>query len=354
MSTHTTNLLRRTFVLLGAAAALVAGTQAIAQGTVTLSGTNSNTCNYSQMTVTPNGNITVSCGSGGTTNPSQASFTLSHASSSSGYVLTPNTSSAATVARSGGPAEAVMVTYSVSGSGCSSGSGGIQMNAGQSQTIAFSVGAAGTSCVITISVPTGHNVSGSNQITFTAQTGGGGGGGGTAPPDCPAIPSSAVAGNTVINDFVSVDQRRGSPASGQILYYPVPTSNTASVKVTFDQGQTGWSPAAIGDKSEFQVSPCPGVWDPPGHSIANQCRYQVAGSPNAVFTIWTAAAVSSQGTTVTSQDNLQYLCWAPIQNRTYYINVRWTYSCPQEIINGYGGCGFSIKWRSNNSNGLFD
>lgn len=353
MSTQTTNLLRRTFVLLGAAAALAAGTQANAQGTVTLSGTNSNTCNYSQMTVTPNGNITVSCGSGGPTNPSQASFTLSHASSSNNpaYSLAPNTSSTATVARTGGPSEAVMVAFSVSGSGCSNNSGGIQMNAGQSQTIPFSVGAAGTSCIVTISAQTGHTVSGPNQITFTAQTSSGGG---PTPPDCPAIPPTSVAGNTVINDFTSVDQRRGSPASGQILYYPVPPSNTASVKVTFDQGQTGWSPAAVGDRSEFQVSPCPGVWDPPGHSIANQCRYQVAGSPNAVFTIWTAPAVSAQGTSVSGQEQLQYLCWAPIQTRTYYINVRWTYTCPQEIINGYGGCGFSIKWRSNNSNGLFD
>ena len=66
MSTHTTKLLRRAFAGLGAALALVA-TQALAQGTVTLSGTSGNSCSYSTMTVTPNGNIAVTCG--GSSNP---------------------------------------------------------------------------------------------------------------------------------------------------------------------------------------------------------------------------------------------------------------------------------------------
>jgi hypothetical protein len=346
MSTQTINLLRRTLVSLGAAFALATGTQVFAQGTVTLTGTAGNSCTYSQMTVQPNGNIAVNCGSGGST---QATFALTHPSSATG-LLPPNTSSSATVARTGGPAEAVMVTYSVTGTGCNPGSGGILLNAGQSSTIGFSVGAAGTSCTLTIS-STGHATS-PNQITFVAQSGT------TEPPptpppssDCPAIPASSVPGDTKINDFQTVDQRRGSPGSGSILYYPVPSSLTASVKVTFDQGQTGWSPPGT---TEYQVSPCPGVWDPPGHSIASQCRFGPSTSPNNVFTIWTAPATSTQGTNVQAQGDLQYLCYAPIGTRAHYVNVRWIYTCPPEIVSGYGGCGYSMKWRANNSNGLYD
>jgi hypothetical protein len=349
MSTHTTNLLRRTLVSLGAALALAAGTQVFAQGTVTLTGTSGNSCNYNQMTVTPNGNIQVNCGT--TTSPGIATFALTHPSGSTG-LLPPNTSSSAIVARTGGPSEAIMVTFSVSGTGCSPNSGGILLNAGQSSTIAFSVGAAGTNCIVTIGA-TGHTTS-PNQITFVAQSG-------TTPPpppptqpgapnDCPAILGTSVAGDTKINDFQTVDQRRGSPGSGAILYYPVPPSNTASVKVTFDQGQTGWSPAGT---TEYQVSPCPGVWDPAGHSIAPQCK-MTSTQPNNVFTIWTAPATSTQGTNVQGQGDLQYLCYAPVGQRTYYVNVRWTYACPPEIVGGYGGCGYSMKWRSNNSNGLYD
>lgn len=349
MRATTTTFLRRTFVLLGAALALATGTPAMAQGKVTLSGASGNSCDYTEMKVTPNGNITVTCG---TANQNVANFALSHASASNQFVLPPNTASAATVTRTGGPVtEALMVSYNVSGSGCASAGGGIQMLVNTSQTIPFTVGAAGTSCVVTIGVTGGGGHTASpHTITFTAATSGGGG-----PPvsgDCPAIPTSSVAGNTVINDFQSVDNRRSSsPGSGSILYYPVPPSNTASVKVTFDQGQTGASPAGL---TEFQVSPCPGVWNPAGHTIAAQCRYGPSDTPNNVMTIWTAPATSSQGTSVQGQGDLQYLCYAPIGSRPYYVNVRYTYVCPAEIVSGYGGCGFSMKWRSNNSNGLFD
>ena len=345
MRATTTTFLRRTFVLLGAGLALATGTPAMAQGKVTLTGASGNSCDYTEMKVTPNGNITVTCG---TSNPGGgANFALSHASASNNWVLPPNTASAATVTRTGGPvAEAVLVTYNVSGSGCSSAGGGIQMLVNTSQTIPFSVGAAGTSCVVTIGVTGGGGHTASpHTITFTAQ-------GEVQVGDCPAKPASSVAGNTVINDFQSVDNRKSSsPASGAILYYPVPQSNTASVKVTFDQGQTGASPAGL---TEFQVSPCPGVWNPSGHTIASQCRYGPSDTPNNVMTIWTGPATSTQGTLVQSQGDLQYLCYAPIGNRPYYVNVRYTYVCPPEIVSGYGGCGYSMKWRSNNSNGLSD
>src|SRR5687768_4572649 len=102
MQSTTTNFLRRTFVCLGAALALATGAPVMAQGKLTLTGSQSATCDYSEMKVLPNGNISVTCGNA--TNGNVANFALSHASSASNYVLAPNTGSSATVTRVGGPA----------------------------------------------------------------------------------------------------------------------------------------------------------------------------------------------------------------------------------------------------------
>lgn len=352
MHMTTTKLLRRTFAGLGAAFALVA-TPAFAQtATVTLQGAAGNSCNYSEMKVTPNGNIVVTCGGSSTV----ATFSLSHSACvGTSCTLSPNTSTSATVARNGGPTgEALMVSYNVGGSGCATSSGGIMLNAGTSQTIPFTIGAQGTTCTVAIALVTGTPGSVSpSSLTFTSGTSGGNPDPNPPPGDCPAIPSNSIAGDTKINDFQQVDQRKGSPGSGQILYYPVPNSITASVKVMFDQGQTGWSPAGT---TQYQVSPCPGVFDPPGHTIAQQCQ-KTSTISNNQLQVWTAPAMSDQGVFVTGQAELNLptsACFAPIQSRAYYINVRWTYTCPPAIISGYGGCGYSIKWRGNNSNGLYD
>lgn len=353
MSTQTTNLLRRTTLSLGAALAL-ATANAFAQGTVTLSGTSGNSCNYQSMTVTPNGNIAVNCGSG-TVNPQLATFALSHASSAANYVLAPNTSSSATVTRTGGPSEALMVMYSVSGTGCNSNSGGIMMLTGQSQTIPFSVRAAGTSCTVTIGAPAGGHTASPANLTFTAQTT-------TNPPPtdpppvsgCPAPLSSSVNGATrpdgdkgvVVNigDFQGVTNTYGVP-SGAIIYWPVPTPTT-SVKAGFSQGQTARTPPT--PVIEYQVSKCPGVWVTDG-SVASQCttRRTMTGNQDELV-IWTAPAAG-----VDEQSDLvnPSICYAPIGTATHYINVRTTFSsCPYEST---GGCGFSYRWNQFGSNSQF-
>jgi hypothetical protein len=355
MSIQTTNFLRRTTLSLGAALALAAGSAAFAQGTVTLTGTSGNSCNYQTMTVTPNGNIAVNCG---VVNPQVATFALSHASASSSpaYSLPPNTTSSATVTRTGGPGEALMVMYNVSGTGCNSTTGGIMMLTGQSQTIPFSVRAAGTNCTVTIGAPSGGHTASPANLTFTAQSssGGGGGGGGGGVPGCPAPLTSSINGaerpdgdkGIVINigDFQGVTNTYGV-SSGAIIYWPVPTPTT-SVKAGFSQGQTARTPPT--PLIEYQVSKCPGVWLTDG-SVASQCttRATMTGNQNEL-TIWTAPAAG-----VDEQSDLinPNICYAPIGTATYYINVRTTFaSCPYDSS---GGCGFSYRWNQFGSNSQF-
>jgi len=333
MRTTTTTFLRRTFLLLGAALALATGTPAMAQGKVTLTGATGNSCDYTEMKVTPNGNITVTCGAA-VNNPQAANFALSHTLSST--TVAPLTAGSATVTRAGGPAEALMVTFSVSGSGCSTNSGGIMLLANTSQTIPFGVGAAGTSCTVQIGAPAGHTASPSS-ITFTAQTsgGGGGGGGGGAPSDCPAIPTTSVAGSAAVSDFQSVDQRR--MGSGGIAYYAVPAPrNAASVIVEFNQTAANTTPGSV--TTELQVSRCPGVFNPPGHTIAAQCTYTNTQIQLNSLKVWTAPVGQWQNQDALWAGN----CFAPATNGQYYVNVRWTYPfCPPDFTLG---CGFNIRW----------
>ena len=352
MSTHTTKLLRRAFAGLGAALALVA-THALAQGTVTLSGTSGNSCNYSTMTVTPNGNIAVTCGGG---NNQIANFALSHASSASGYVLAPNTSTSATVSRTGGDAsQALMVMYSVNGNGCATSQGGIMLNAGGSQTIPFTIGAAGSTCTVSIALVSGTTGTVSpSTLTFSAQTSTQPPPTETPPPGCPAPLSSSINGATKadgdkgrvidISDFQGVTNTYGVP-SGTIIYWPVPTPTT-SVKSGFSQGQTARTPP--NPFVEYQVSKCPGVFLD-SSQVAAACRpsRQWNGNQNEL-TIWTAPAAG-----VDEQSDLvnPTICYAPIGTGTYYINVRTTYnSCPYTST---GGCGFSYRWNQFGSNSQF-
>lgn len=329
MITHSTKLLRRTLAVVGASLLLAAAAPVLAQGTVTLSGTAGNSCTYSQMTVTPNGTISVAC-SGTTATPTTvANFSVTTAQST----LPANTSGVATVTRTGGPTEALMVQFSVSGTGCTPSSGGIMMNAGTSQTIGFTIGGAGSTCTITIGAPSGHTSSPSNVNVVVQSTTQPPPGGGTAPEGCPAIPTSSLNRTGALPDFQTVDQLK--MASTVIAYYPVPAPpNAMSVIVEYSQTQMANTPASV--ITEFQVSKCPGVWDPPGHSIAEQCRHRGTFANINNMKIWTSGAGQYQ-----SQANLPAgNCFAPRSTGQYYINVRWTYpSCPYPE-----GCGFSNRW----------
>src|SRR5688500_20225137 len=75
MLTTYSKLLRRTFIAVGATLLAGASLPAVSQ-TVTLSGATGNSCTYSQMTVQPNGQITVSCSGGGTSDPFADNFSV--------------------------------------------------------------------------------------------------------------------------------------------------------------------------------------------------------------------------------------------------------------------------------------
>jgi hypothetical protein len=335
MSIQTTNFLRRTFIGLGAGLALAAGTQALAQGSITLSGSTSASCSYSSMTVLPNGNIAVTCGSG-QTNPQGANFALSHGFSSN--TLAPNTSGNVTVTRTGGPSEPLFVQYSVSGSGCSSQGGGMMMLAGQSQTIPVAVGAAGTNCTVTIGPQSPHTAN-PGTIVFTAQTGGGGDPGGPAvPPGCPAIPANAVSRIGWPVNVSDVDQLRME--SGKTAYYPVVNSSVAqSVVVEFSQGQQGATPGDL--LTEMAVSKCPGYIDP---TVPPECRITFGFTSFYKMSIWTEdhpSWASWKGCKAPKTDS----SGAP---QTWYVNVRWTYA--GNNCQGASPCGASMQWLPGSTN----
>jgi len=344
MRIATTTFLRRTFVLLGAALALATGTPVMAQGKVTLTNTTGNSCDYSEMKVTPNGNIVVTCGtsSGG---GNAANFALSHTFANT--TVPALTAGNVSVTRAGGPAgEALMVTFSVSGSGCPAGSGansgGIMLLPNAPSPISFRVGAAGTSCTVQIGAPSGHTASPSS-ITFTAQAPGGGDPGPVV-DGCPAIPTSSVSGGTAVNDFQTVDQRR--MASGSVAYYAVPPPrNNTSVIVEFNQTAGNTTPGGV--ITEVQVSRCPGVMNPPGHSIASQCKQSTSQIQLVSMNVWTAPAAGYN----TQSQLPNGHCLAPASDGQYYVNVRWTYQfCDPSFTLG---CGFNIRWNERNGNSPF-
>src|SRR5687767_11713246 len=116
MLTTYSKLLRRTFIAVGATLLAGASLPAVSQ-TVTLSGATGNSCTYSQMTVQPNGQITVTCSGGGTSDPLAANFsvTMTAASTAAG---TPGT---AAIRRTGRPTGTLLARWTYSGAGCASG-----------------------------------------------------------------------------------------------------------------------------------------------------------------------------------------------------------------------------------------
>ncbi|MGZ5032673.1 MAG: hypothetical protein ACXWAC_05700 [Usitatibacter sp.] len=118
-------------------------------------------CGSAAMQVTPDGNVSISCGSGTTTS---ATFTLSAPAS-----LAPNYSTVneVTVNRSGSSVDAITVPYSLTG--CTSSASSVTFNAGIStpQSIALVTPASGT-CGIMLGTPSSPGVLGSpNSATIS-------------------------------------------------------------------------------------------------------------------------------------------------------------------------------------------
>ena len=157
MNAFTPNLLRRALAVAGVLSGFALAMPTAAQ-TVTLSGATGPSCTYTNMTVSPNGAVLVTCQN---TNQQQAVFSLS----GSGSMLVGATQTI-TVGRSGGPAEELSVAYLVTGAGCTtaSPSGNLTFaQNGPAQNIVVTAAAAPGACTVAITPPSGQS---SPRINF--------------------------------------------------------------------------------------------------------------------------------------------------------------------------------------------
>ena len=327
MSTHYSKLLRRTFIATGAGLILAGSLPAVSQ-TVTLSGVSGNSCTYTQMTVQPNGTISVNCQAVSAPQPGVANFTVTAVAQTAA-----NSPVEVTIARSGGPAQALNVKWNYSGACGTAVNDNFSLADGGQWIDRFTMGASG-SCTVSITPPSGHTASPSSA-TITIGT--------SAPAPTPGNPIPVPAGCTPVDSnnvlarslsYGPVDQLRMK--SGVVAYYPViPQPDARYASVEFTQGQQPNTPGSA--VTEFSVSRCPGVID----TAVPDCYYKsTAGlSNNNKITIytrtkpewgWTSqAAMAGQG------------CLADANQGQWFVNVRWTYPT---CVWGENNCGFSMQW----------
>lgn len=312
------NLLRRTISIAGAVLALAfAGTAPAAQ--IVLSGQSQlGSCTFSgQLTVNPDGSLTVTC-SGGST--SGAVFALL-APAQLNINTAGNTQT--TVSRSGGTGLGTLsVNYSVSGTGCANTAGSLSFAEGDSTPKSISLSTAGVpgACVVAITPPSGSIASPSSASISVVDPNAGGGGG-----TCATSDPNALAVNVRFNNWLGQTQ-----LSGLIGYTTVPVPlQTSKASVMYDQSIGTTTASAM--RTEISVSKCPGVID----NSVPQCYLSSDNTLDNRLTIYTRpvfswnsqAALGSRG------------CWAPASEGPWYLNYRWTYSgC------AYGSCGFVMQW----------
>ena len=339
------NLLRRTLVVVGAAAGFATATDVVAQGTVTLSSGGS--CTFSSMTIQPNGNVSVQCAGGN--NPiepppvGQAYFSISGSGT-----LQPNTAyntGQFKVSRTDttGPNDVVAFGYTVTGAGCEFRSQGpywLTKAAGNKNAHDLDIKTtASGSCTITLTIQEGHTGSAPMNMAVA--------GNGGPPPEsgCSAAPLNSVDRSGSIGILhrdaggSSVDQLRMD--SGTVAYYRVvgAPKPEQSVRVMFSQGQQPNTPPGV--VTEFSVSKCPGVID----TTVPDCYYRNTSINNNAIEIFTAPVPQYGWVDQTALAGRG--CYAPIAERNYYVNVRWSYgTCPW----GAGNCGSSMQWAPTGSN----
>lgn len=341
MTQSISTLLRRALVVLGAASALVAGGHAAAQ-TITLSGSTSATCTWTNFSMQPNGAISVTCG-GGTIppvdDPNIATFTVAGPNS-----VSVGGSPVFTVTRTAGPASSVAFGYTVSGAGCGWVSDGPFFLAKNESKVLGVYPVAVGSCLIKLVVQDGHKMAPtSGEFTFQVNNG-------VNPPPpsadwsqpvpvitgCPTAPTSsrlrALAWGDVMRAPTITGQEylNSSMASGQVMAIKIPQSPSGRPGVTLTQGQGTVAPPQ--PTMELSVSRCPGVMET---NLSPLCYAR------STFANYHAITAYNRLPPGKSQAEIFDGCFAPSDQEQYYVNIRWTFnSCPF----GTGVCAFTLQW----------
>lgn len=334
------HLLRRTF----AAAAVIGGlgfaAAAHAQGTVTLSGASSNSCSYSAMSITPNGNVTVTCsGQQPPPPPPQGeTFAMSVASMAASVGGIVNWE----VVRSGPSGTtfgATTVSFTYSGSGCAlSGAFPVAFAANQMRSPISAPMAGDGICTATLSPPASPAVLGTPSSTvITVGTGGN-------PNQPPPLLAGCPTGYTAPTGMTSVTF--GGPGnlihqrqkSAQVVSIQLPTlpADWPTGQVTFSEDAT--TPGMPGAVLELSINTCAGLIE---SDYGNVCNVKSQLLHNNSITWLGRAFGGITETTPTNVLSANNLCWAGSAGKQYYLNARWTFP---NCAYGEAGCGFNIQW----------
>ena len=331
------SLLRRTFgALLAAAGMLLVSAPSFAL-TVTLNGSTGSSCTYNGMTVDPAGNVSVTCQGSSPTDP--GTFTLSIVST-----MSVNSTITGSVNRSGGTAGAVNVSYSISGAGCTAGSGTLTFPDTSATAQSFQVasgGTSGTTCTVALSNPSAGVLGTPSSASISVGT--------TTPPPQPP-PATCPTGFTTPTNLLNANfQGVGQwwpqlNKSQQIVSIPLPAVSAGhySGQAAFGENiGAAYTPQPV--TLEITISQCPGFIDvdtanPTNtHPNNNYCNLK---SPNGTYNQITWFGKPYSSLTSATVANAYGYCWAPEGGAQWYLNARWTYnSCPY----GQLTCGFAIQ-----------
>lgn len=319
-------LLRRTAVALFAAVSFAGSLPAFAQTSNLLKrSTGETVCSYTGLSVTPNGNVIVTCDSGGVVNPpppAGESFSITTSPSS----LAVNTSALVLVTRVNGVNSTATINYTVTG-GCLPTSGVFWIGTARpTEGFQITAPASGASCTVSITTDTG-SLATPSSVTVPI-TGGGGGGGGTTGNGCPAVPND-VADFTLKLSGADVQRL----ASGRIASATLPTIGTQA-SAQFVLGETTSSPRAA--TVEASINKCRGVID----TNAGFC-YLRTDNPSLTGFTWLERPPAGWGVNTDTYAAAYGLCKAYASDGPYYLNMRYTYSSSSCSL---GICGFVSQW----------
>jgi hypothetical protein len=326
------SLLRRTLAAIAAAALVFTASDAGAQGNkIKLNGgTKADECEFSSMSITPSGGVTVQCS--GTTNPPPPPppdgeiFVMSTAAMNG----QPNSVVTFSVNRSGGSNAAFAATtvnFTYSGSGCAiTGTYPVSFANGQlSSPIGAPLVGSGT-CTATLSQPPSPGALGTPSATVITLPGGNPG---TVPSGCPALPQDMLQASFpgLGNPILQMQK------SGQIVSIPLP-SIASSGQVSFGESPTASSPQPV--TLEISINRCPGVIDT---DTTNRCNIRSTNGNYNSLTWLTKPYLGRGGTIDSTSANNNGLCWTGTEQR--YVNARWSYSSC-----GFGSavCGFAVQY----------